>query len=370
MLWTRAPSRTSAPPVRTLRHTGLDGVRGVAVLAVLLFHTDVAWARGGYLGVDVFFVLSGFLITSLLLAELDRTERINLRRFWARRATRLLPSLLLLVALGVAFGSFVAPFESAHELRDDAVATLAQVVNWRFVDTIGHSLVGLARSPFQHCWSLAIEMQFYLLWPPLLLLVAYRRAHNQRRRNVGLLAGALALASAVAMAALVGPSWHTQRAYYGTDTRAQALLVGAVLAAIIGHRLHGDHPPLSSLTRVGMSAVGTAAAVGLLLAFVAAPTSGHTMFEGWYLAIAIAVALVLAQLVIAPASVVPTLLATRPIVALGRISYSLYLWHWPLLIVITQERTGLSGVSLFTARVAASLAAACISYFAIERRFR
>jgi peptidoglycan/LPS O-acetylase OafA/YrhL len=339
----------------------------VAVLAVLLFHTEVSWAGGGYLGVDVFFVLSGFLITSLLLAELDRTDRINLGRFWSRRATRLLPALLVLVALAVALGSFVAPLESARELRDDAVATLTQVVNWRFVDTIGHSLVGVARSPFQHCWSLAIEMQFYLLWPPLLMVVAYRQAPDRRRRDIGLLAGALALASAVAMAAFVGPDRHTQRVYYGTDTRAQALLVGAVLATIIGHRLTGDHPPISPVARVAVSVAGTVAAGGLLLTFVAAPTSGHTMYEGWYLVVAIAVAVVLAQLVIAPASVVAKLLSARPAVALGRISYSLYLWHWPLLLVITETRTGLSGISLFAARVTASLAAACLSYFVIER---
>ncbi|MEY2421972.1 MAG: hypothetical protein QOI95_2039 [Acidimicrobiaceae bacterium] len=369
MLQTSLFVRTGAPPVRSVRHAGLDGVRGVAVLAVLLFHTDVTWASGGYLGVDVFFVLSGFLITSLLLAELDRTDRIDLRRFWARRATRLLPALLTLIVLGVALGSFIAPLESARDLRDDALATFAQVVNWRFIDTIGHSLVGLVRSPFQHCWSLAIEMQFYLLWPPLLMLVAYRRGRNQRRRNVGLLAGGLALASAVAMAAFVGPDWHTQRSYYGTDTRAQALLVGAVLAAIIGHRLHGDHPPLSPAAKVGISAAGSAAAVGLLLAFVVAPTSGHTMFEGWYLVVAVAATVMLAQVVLAPASVVPTLLAARPVVALGRVSYSLYLWHWPLLLVITEARTGLSGVSLFSARIAASLTAACISYVAVERRF-
>jgi peptidoglycan/LPS O-acetylase OafA/YrhL len=362
--------RADAPTDRKVRHPSLDGVRGVAVLAVVLFHTDVAWAKGGYLGVDVFFVLSGFLITSLLLTELDRTDRVDLRRFWARRATRLLPALLVLLAVGVVFGPFIAPLESVCDLRDDALATLAQVVNWRFVDTIGHSLVGTARSPFQHCWSLAIEMQFYLLWPPLLMLVAYRRARQQRRRNVGLLAGALALASAAAMLALVGPDWHTQRAYYGTDTRAQALLVGAVLAAIVGHRMAGQHPPVSSITKVGVSVAGTVASAGVLLAFFAAPSSGHVMYEGWYLALAIAVAIVLAQVVLAPASIVPTLLSSRPAVALGRISYSLYLWHWPLLLVLNEGRTGLTGISLFAARVTASLAAACASYFLIERRFR
>ena len=305
------PARTAAPAVskrRTdstvVRHTALDGVRGVAVLAVLFFHADVAWARGGYLGVDVFFVLSGFLITSLLLSELDRNDRIDLRRFWTRRTKRLLPALLGLTAVALAFGSFIAPLESVRDLRDDALATLGQVANWRLADTIGHTFVGAIRSPFEHCWSLAIEAQFYLLWPPLLLLVAHGRARDQRRRNVGLLAGGLTVASVIAMAALIGPSWHTQRVYYGTDTRAQALLVGAVLAAIIGHRLTGEHRPLSSIARVGISAGGTAASAGLLIAFVAAPTSGHTMYEGWYAVVAVAVAVVLAQLVLAPNGVV------------------------------------------------------------------
>jgi peptidoglycan/LPS O-acetylase OafA/YrhL len=337
------------------------------VLAVLLFHADIAWAGGGYLGVDVFFVLSGFLITSLLLAELDRHDRIDVRRFWTRRVSRLGPALLVLVTIGTVLGSFIAPQESLAELRGDALATLAQVVNWRLIDTIGHSLVGATRSPFQHCWSLAIEAQFYLLWPLLIMLVT--RGRGGRRRNVGMLAATLTALSAIAMVLLVGPGWHTQRSYYGTDTRAQALLVGAVLAAMIGHRLTGQHRPVSPGARLGISAAGTLAIGGLLLAFVAAPTSGHTMYEGWYLAFAIVVAVLLAQLVLAPAGVVPTLLSARPIVGLGRISYSLYLWHWPLFLVITDARTGLSGGSLLAARLIGSVVVAIGSYELVERRF-
>ncbi|MEY2433073.1 MAG: hypothetical protein QOC92_2798 [Acidimicrobiaceae bacterium] len=366
-----APVQKAAPPITSTppRLEALDGVRGLAVIAVLLFHAGVSWAGGGYLGVDVFFVLSGFLITSLLLAELDRTNGIDLRRFWSRRVSRLFPALLALIVVGTAFGSFIAPFESVRDVRDDALATLGQVVNWRMVDTIGHTLVGATRSPFQHCWSLAIEAQFYLFWPPLVVLVAKGPWPGSRRRNVGVVAAALTPASAVGMAVLVGPGWHTQRSYYGTDTRAQALLVGAVLAALIGHRLTGQHRTLSPPTSVGISAAGTLAGAGVLVAFVAAPTSGHAMYDGWYVVVAVAVALVLSQLVLAPSGVVPRLLSARPLVGVGRISYSLYLWHWPVLLVITEGRTGLSGLPLLVARLIVSVVVAIGSYAVVEHRF-
>jgi peptidoglycan/LPS O-acetylase OafA/YrhL len=364
-VFTAAPTRGSTE--RGTRHQALDGLRGIAVLAVLLFHADVTWAAGGYLGVDVFFVLSGFLITALLLAELDRSAGIDLGRFWWRRVKRLMPSLVVLVVIAVAFGRVFAPLETVRGLRDDAMATLSQIVNWRFIDTIGHQLSGAVRSPFQHCWSLAIEAQFYLVWPLLVWAVARGRGRLSVRRNVGVLAGGLALASIIAMAALVGPGWDTQRVYYGTDTRAQALLVGAVLAALIGHRLTHDSRPASPLAAAGISVAGTLAAAGILVAFVLAPTSGHTMYDGWYAVVAITVAVLIAQLVVAPDGRVPALLSSRPLAAVGRMSYSLYLWHWPLFLVITEDRTGLSGVSLFCARVVVSFVAAAISYVLFER---
>jgi peptidoglycan/LPS O-acetylase OafA/YrhL len=360
MLQTRAPVQT--------RHRALDGVRGVAVLAVLFFHCDVSWAPGGYLGVDVFFVLSGFLITSLLLAELDRSDRIDLVRFWRRRVTRLLPALAILVGLVVAFSSFIGLRESPPALRDDALATLGQFVNWRLIDTVGTTLVGSVRSPFQHCWSLAIEMQFYLVWPLVVALVASRFGPAHRRWLVGAVAAALAISSAIAMDVLVGTGSHTQRSYYGTDTRAQALLVGAVLATIVGRRLTGRAHPMSKSAATALATAGAVGATAVAAAFVYAPTSGHTMYDGWYLVFAGAAAVVLARLVLVPDGALPALLSSRPIVGLGRISYSLYLWHWPLLLVITEERTGLHGVNLFAARVAASLAVATLSYVLVEQR--
>ena len=344
-------------------------MRGVAVAAVFLFHADVPGVPGGYLGVDVFFVLSGFLITSLLLGELHVSQRIDLRRFWARRTSRLLPALLVLVAVGVVLGSVLAPHESLAELHGDALATLAQVVNWRLIDAVGHTLVGTVRSPFQHCWSLSIEAQFYLLWPLVVWVVAAGRAGRARRRNVGLAAVALAIGSVLTMALLVGPDWHTQRSYYGTDARAQGLLIGAVLAACIGSRLTEVQRPVSPVSAMAVSAAGTVAACGLVVAFLMAPTSGDTMYDGWYALVAVAVAVLLAQLVLAPRSVVPTVLSAPPIVALGRISYSLYLWHWPLFMVVDQGHTGLRGGELFIVRAVSSVLVATASYLLVERPF-
>jgi len=357
-------SRASAPA----RHRALDGVRGVAVLAVLLFHCDVTWARGGYVGVDVFFVLSGFLITSLLLAELDRADRIDLVRFWRRRVSRLLPALAVLVGLVVACSSFMGLRESPPQVRDDALATLGQFVNWRLIDTVGYSLAGAVRSPFQHCWSLAIEMQFYIVWPLVVALLASRFGPARRRWTVGIVAAVLAIASAIAMDTLVGADWHTQRSYYGTDTRAQALLVGAVLAALIGRHLTSpESRRLPALAARPLAAAGTVSAAFVGAAFVLAPTSGHAMYDGWYLVLAAAVAVALARLVLVPYGVLPELLSMRPLVAVGRISYSLYLWHWPLLLVITEERTGLSGAALLTVRLAVSLLVATASYVVVEQ---
>ena len=359
----RAPGRPRA------RHPSLDGLRGIAVAAVFLFHAQVSWAPGGYLGVDVFFVLSGFLITSLLLGELHTTDRLDLLRFWTRRTARLLPALLVLVLVSVMFGAFFAPGESPAELHGDALATLAQVVNWRLIDSVGHSLVGAVRSPFQHCWSLSIEAQFYLAWPLVVWAVAAGGGRRRRRRNVGLVAAALSLGSIVAMVLLVGPDWHTQRAYYGTDARAQSLLIGAVLAALIGPRLTGEHRPSSGLSTLAVTGAGTLAAGGLVAAFLMAPTSGDTMYEGWYAVVAIAAAVVLAQLVMAPQTTVASTLSAAPLVGLGRISYSLYLWHWPLFLVLDETRTGLTGGPLFAVRVVVSLVVATASYRFVEQRF-
>ena len=215
----------------SLRHIpALDGLRGIAVGGVLFFHAG--HLVGGYLGVDLFFVLSGFLITSLLLAEWQGSNRIMLGTFWARRARRLLPALFgMLIGVAV-YAAVLASPDELHQIRFDALATLAYVANWRAI-FVGHGYWAAfaTPSPLEHTWSLAIEEQFYLLWPPIVVCVLWWRRGSARALFVVSLT--LAAASAVWMAVKYAPNSDPTRVYVGTDTRAPSLLLGAGLAALL-----------------------------------------------------------------------------------------------------------------------------------------
>src|SRR3712207_4059108 len=214
---------------------GLDGLRALAVMAVLLYHADPRWMPGGYLGVEVFFVISGYLITALLLSEWQQHSHIDLKNFWLRRARRLLPALYLLLLVTLAFAVVALPDEVAR-LRVDALAAFGYVTNWYLV--LGqHSYFETVGRPslLQHLWSLAVEEQFYVLWPLLLSVtlwgVASRRRWSRRRLALSIaLVGAVG--SALVMAILYQPGVDPSRVYYGTDTRVAGLLFGAALAFV------------------------------------------------------------------------------------------------------------------------------------------
>ena len=217
------------------RVLGLDGLRAVAVALVLGFHFGVGWLGGGFFGVDVFYVLSGFLITGLLLAEYERRERIGLGAFWLRRARRLLPALLLVLVAVTLMVRFAEPAGAYPGYRGAAMSALFYVSNWWQIATSGNYFVSTgAVSPLTHTWSLAVEEQFYLVWP--LVVLAVLHVAGPFRRGVRVLLGVAAVgavASAVEMAALYHPGANTTRIYFGTDTHAQSVLVGAVLACLL-----------------------------------------------------------------------------------------------------------------------------------------
>ncbi len=368
---------------RQARWSALDGVRALAVVGVILYHAGVSWVPGGLLGVDVFFVLSGYLITSLLLREVRGGGTVNLRAFWARRARRLLPALLL-VLIAVMLWAALDRSLDIHSIRLDVTSALLYVANWRFAFSHqGYFSSSVTPSPVRHLWSLGVEEQFYLLWPLLVAGVVAvvrfgpwlaRRIRRQGpgevgsgRRSVFVLA---VLGTAASTGWLVYGALHgtgASRLYYGTDTRALALLTGAALASCV------PLPRSPGAVRTSIHAVrrwslaGALALGGLITIFVKVSGQDRLLYRGGFLAVAVLVAMVIATLIRAPRGPLSRLLGMPPLAHIGRISYGLYLWHWPVILFANGARTGLAGAALLWTRIGISLALAELSYWIMER---
>lgn len=343
---------------------GLDGLRAVAVIAVVLYHAGLSvW--GGFLGVESFFVLSGFLITSLLLVEWRHHEHISLSRFWMRRARRLLPALLLVIGAVVGFTLLVLPNE-ADGLTHDALASLGYVMNWHLILGSTSYFDPFARPPLlQHVWSLAIEEQFYLLWP--LLFIAGMRV----LRRIGLLIAVLvaALGSTLLMIWLYTPGVDPSRVYYGTDTRATALLLGAALALVW---LPGA-VPASQSRRAGrvLDVAGMAALAGLLASFLFIHDYQPWLYQGGFAAVSLATVVTIAAVVHPQARVLPGLLGVQPLRWLGQRSYGIYLWHWPVFMVTRPYAdVPFDGWQLLVVRLAIVLVLTELSYRLVEMPIR
>ena len=340
----------------------LDGVRAFAVLSVFAYHLDAGWAQGGFLGVDAFFVLSGFLITSLLIGEFARHGGIGFAGFWARRARRLLPALLLVLLAVAAYAVLAAPADQLDRLRGDGLATLFYGANWRFIAS-GQSYFDLfsEASPLRHMWSLAIEEQFYLVWP--LITFACLRLARGRHWLLGLVCGTGAGASIAAMAALYDPV-DPSRAYYGTDSRAHLLLIGAGLALALA-RWRPRGAGRSTVNALGMA--GALACVGF---WTFVPDTAAWMYRGGYAVFGLCVAAVITSAIQPGRFALRSFLSLAPLVWIGRISYGLYLWHWPVIVVASPARTGLDGPSLTILRVVLAFAFATASFYLVEQPIR
>lgn len=352
----------------------LDGLRTLAVVAVVLYHLNLTWAQGGLLGVTIFFVLSGYLITRLLLNEVAKTGRIDLKSFWIRRIRRLVPAVVTVVFVTCALCT-IFNHVMLTKMRPDILPSLLFFNNWwQIAQNVSYFNALGDPSPLTHFWSLAIEEQFYLIWPPLLFAMVSMHVSKPNTRRVVL---GLSAVSALAMMVLYNPAADPSRVYYGTDTRAFSLLLGAWMAFIpdrdlapvrLAHRLgldrlvraakrgkldknaKGGHDEKtdsaaeaapaqpSTLVRFWSSpaSIDVLSVVGLVgLAAMVALTNGYTAFQyrGGTLLCSILTLMVIAACV-QPQGMVARALSAEPLVWVGKRSYSIYLWHYPLLLLM------------------------------------
>ncbi|MFN8051315.1 MAG: acyltransferase family protein [Acidimicrobiales bacterium] len=341
---------------------GLDGLRGLAVVAVLLYHAHFGFARGGFLGVSVFFTLSGYLITSLLLRERARDGAVSLRGFWSRRFRRLLPASFAAQGLILAMAAFgVWDGDQLRALRTDIPAALAQVVNISFI-VRGTSYVTstTAPSPLNHYWSLSLEEQFYLLFP---LIVAGALLLGRSRRRV--LVPMLVLGTAAsAVACWYFARTNVDRAYFGLDTRVAELLIGALLACGTLYRVRLTN----WWQRQAVAVAGLGGVAALVWLTMVATVSTPWLYPWGLLLTAAATSSIIFAAV--QSGVVTKLMSFPGFTEAGRISYGLYLYHWPIFLWLTPRRTGLDQWPLFGLRMAITIAVALASYHLLEQPIR
>ena len=354
------------PSARGKRHLpALDGLRGAAILGVLLFHAG--HLRGGFLGVDLFFALSGYLITDLLLRELDATGSISLVAFWGRRIRRLSPALsVMLAVVAVLVWRFGAP-DLVRSTLSDGPWTQADLVNWHLLaESAGYWDQHAAPRVFEHLWSIAVEEQFYVVWPVLVLLVAGwgRRVGRPVERAVAAAAAVISLISLVLMIVLVDPGDPT-RVYTGTDTRAFSVLLGAIVTT---------RPVRAMLARAVGRHGGAAAGVlagGIAVAWcVVDGTGSRWLYTGGLFAHSLATALLIGLCAQAPQAVVAKGFAWSPLRWVGELSYSLYLWHWPVFVLLSPQRLRVGGWWWTAAVCAVSIGVAVVSKYLVEDPIR
>ena len=352
------------------RLPGLDGLRGIAVLAVIIYHADISMLMGGFLGVDVFFVLSGFLITNLLLEELTRTNTIDRANFYLRRIRRLLPALfLVLLASVLVSGLFVA--DAAYQVRRDLPWAITFVLNWSYLFFEQSYFVNISRPPLlQHLWSLSIEEQFYVIWP--LLIIGLYKLPLRRvtpRQKIFVLSLVLALASTAWMIYLSVSNGFPipndpSRVYFGTDTHAMGLLIGCATAALwrsekLTKRLTPDRA-------TAMNGIGFLSLAGIAYFFIFVGELNEFLYRGGFLVLSILTA-VLIVIAAHPGLKFGARLGNPVLKWFGDRSYGIYLWHWPVFVLM---RTGIDvqwpEPIIFIAKIAIVLVISDLSYRFVE----
>lgn len=362
-----APPNVQSPG-RIPHQPALDGLRGYLLLFMLCFHAELPFAVGGFLPISSFFTLSGFLITSLFLAERETTGRIDLRTFWVRRMRRLMPAALLTLALMPVFGAVFATPDQLDGLSRQIVAALFYVANWQLLlSGADYTNLFTAPSPIHHFWSLAIEEQFYVLHPiwtvSALAIGARWRGARGARLVLGCALG-LGIAVSIGLSVWLSVAGHgVDRIYYGSDTRAAELLLGA-LAAVVLSRLD-----LSGRRSMLVAWLGLGALACMTWAWTWVPLSAHWLYLGGFsIHSVLSVCVIVAA--VQPAGPVRRLLSQPALCWVGRVSYGGYLFHWPVFLALSPERTGLDTVPLFALRLVITFGLAGLVHRMLEAPIR
>lgn len=350
-------------------HPGIDGLRGVAVVMVLLFHSGLGWLKGGFLGVSIFFTLSGYLITTLLLVEVEEKNRISFSSFWARRLRRLLPASLVAIGAVVLFAPLLSTAVEESRIRGDAVSAVLYLSNWRYVQAgMSYEELFSSKSPLLHLWSLSIEAQMYIVVP---LLVIVGAALGLRRRGLAVLMTLGVIASVMISVFSV----EGDRLYYGTDSRAAELLMGALLACMwpatqwrSTQQDSTNGTEMRSRYRSVSSCFPLVVFIGVIAISLFTTTGSPWVYSGALGGFSIlSAALVYGSI---QPGLLRRFLSLGPLVIIGRVSYGLYLYHWPIFVWLTPERTDLDGVTLFVVRLLATSLVTAVSYVALESPIR
>lgn len=351
-------------PINPRYMPGLDGVRAVAVIAIIIYHLNPQWLSGGFLGVDTFFVISGYLITSLLLTEYHNTGKIELMSFWLRRVKRLIPAVLFLV-MGVIVLSLIFMPTEIQKVRADTIAAIFYVSNWWYIMQNVDYFEQFAVQPLKHLWSLAIEEQFYLVFPIVLLsLLSFIR----RLKSIRIIFLILLVISMIAMMVLYVPNENVARVYFGTDTRIQTLLMGVLLALV--------WPPFQLKAKVNRqmrTLIDTAGVVGLAILFICFKFVSETnsiLYYGGFFLISTVTLLVIASSV-HPSGYFAKFLGNKVFTFIGSRSYSLYLWHYPIIVLIHHQFVqGQIPPLVYVVEILLMVLMAEFSYKFIEQPFR
>jgi peptidoglycan/LPS O-acetylase OafA/YrhL len=349
---------------------GLDGLRAIAVLAVIFFHLGFGWAPGGLLGVGIFFTLSGYLITDILLGQYMRKGAIHLGRFWLGRVRRLLPALFLMLLIVIAWVTIFGPAQP-DQFRKAVVSAIFYVNNWQQIAAnVSYFARFAPEQPLNHLWSLSVEEQFYIIWPFILLIglkVIRDRQGNGLRPNLALATLVLAIASSIEMAILYHPSLDPSRIYYGTDTRAAGLLFGAALAMVWPSRRLSKK--ITAQARKNLDLLGC---LGLLIIAIMVWRTGEFsqfLYRGGFVVLSLATVMVLMPLA-HPACRLGNIVGCKPLRWIGVRSYGIYLWQTPVIVLTSPQ--GPHGQSLLRdlLQVAAIFAVAALSWKFVEEPIR